>query len=132
MLLEDGARRGVSADDVFKDFTVFIPAKNTPLLNYLFFLLRENDYSPAESKVICEKYEKEFGHVVEEKDPTAESLPNMVSFVYCNIGDETFATIKKLKTLADSANEQEALQAYKKCREMCKKYNLEYAKIPTN
>jgi hypothetical protein len=95
-------------------------------------MLREHDYSPADSKIICERYEKEFGHVVEASDKTAEALPNMVSFVYCNIGDETFSTIKKLKTLSKSDNESEAFSAYRKCMEMCKKYNLEFDRIPTN
>jgi hypothetical protein len=130
MLLEDGKRKGMKPDEVFKDYTVFIPASNTPILNYLFFMLREHDYSPTDAKVICEQYNREFGHVVEEKDRTAEPLPNMVSFIYCNIGDETFATIKKLKALSKSDNEAEAFSAYRKCMEMCKKYKLEFDRIP--
>lgn len=134
LLLAEGAKKGLREEDIFKDYTVFIPNDRTPILNYLYFLLRENDYSPANSKVICEQYEKEYGHQIdtETATKTAPNLPNMVSYIYCNIGDDTFATIKKLKTLAASGNEAEGFAAYRKCIELCKKYNLEFDKIPTN
>ena len=79
-------------------------------------------------------YEKEYGTQIDTEicEKTAPSMPNMISYVYCNIGDDTFSTIKKLKTLAASANEAEGFAAYRKCVEMCRKYNLEFDKIPTN
>jgi hypothetical protein len=43
---------------------------------------------------------------------------------------ETFVKIKKLKALSQSDNENEAAAAFIKCRELCKKYGLEYDKIP--
>ena len=132
MLLTDGEAKGLKPDEVFRDFTVFIPDKKTPILNYLYFLLREKDYSPADSKIICEKYEKEYGHIIEDVDKTATPLPGVVSYIYCNVSDDTFSTIKKLKTLAGSSNEAEGFAAYRKCIEMCKKYGLEFDKVPTN
>lgn len=131
LLLEEGAKKGLKEEEVFHNYSIFIPNDRTPILNYLFFMLREKDYSPADSKRICEEYEREHGHIVEDIGETAKTLPNMVSFVYCNIGDETFATIKKLKTLSRSPNEKEGYAAYRKCLEMCEKYNLEFDKIPT-
>lgn len=132
LLIEEGARKGLKEEEVFKDYSVFIPNNRTPILNFLFFMLREHDYSPKDSKVICEQYEKEYGHIIEGVDSSEKNLPNMVSYVYCNIGDDTFATIKKLKTLSYSRNQAEADSAYRKCMDMCRKYNLEFDKIPTN
>lgn len=134
LLLEEGARKGLKEEEVFKNYQVFIPNNQTPILNYLYFLLCEKDYSPSNAKQICEQYEKEHGHEIdmETAQKTAAALPNMVSYVYCNIGDDTFSTIKKLKSLAGSANESEAFSAYRKCLEMCKKYGLEFDKVPTN
>ena len=40
--------------------------------------------------------------------------------------------IKKLKALSQSPNEKEAFLAYRKCLELCKKYDLEFDKIPCN
>jgi hypothetical protein len=132
LLLEEGAKKGLKEEEVFKDYQVFIPNAATPILNYLFFMLREKDYSPADSKVICERWEKEHGSVIEEADVSSKAIPNSTSFIYVNIGDETFSTIKKLKTLSYSRNTAEGDIAYKKCIDLCRRYNLEFDKIPVN
>jgi len=54
----------------------------------------------------------------------------MVTYIYANVTLDTFNKLKKLKALANSDNEEEADLAMKKCRELCKKYNLEYSKLP--
>jgi hypothetical protein len=42
----------------------------------------------------------------------------------------TFQKLKKLKALAKSDNEEEAFLAFRKCMELCKKFNLEFDKLP--
>lgn len=141
--LTEGRSKGLKDDEIFQDNRMFIPTRETPILNYLFFLLRETKFEDVDLKVLrnyCdadkdmqllkEEYETKYGALSHEKHEN--DIPNMVSFVYCNIGDDTFATIKKLKTLSHSENEQEAFAAYRKCQDMCKKYNLEFDKIPLN
>lgn len=143
LMLKEGTAKGLSEDEIFKDNSLFIPTKQTPILNYLFFLLRETKLedidirvlrnaadSDKDFRLLKEEYEKKYGAQLHEEHKNA--IPNMVSFVYANIPDDMFATIKKLKTLSQSSNEQEAFQAYRKCLELCKKYNLEFDKVPTN
>jgi ASC-1-like (ASCH) protein len=142
--LTEGRNKGLKDDEIFRDNQLFIPTKQTPILNYLYFLLRETKFEDLEIDVLRlpadvrkdlqllkEEYEQKYGAAVHEKMKEAP-LPNMVSYIYKNIGDETFATIKKLKTLSQSSNEAEAFSAYRKCLDMCKKYNLEFDKIPLN
>jgi hypothetical protein len=132
LLLEEGKKKGLKEEDVFRDYQVFIPNAATPILNYLFFMMREKDYSPSDAKTICEAWEKEHGSLIEEADVSSAAVPNSTSFIYVNIGDETFSTIKKLKTLSYSRNTAEADVAYKKCIDLCRKYSLEFDKIPVN
>lgn len=144
LMLEDGKSRGLKEDDIFKDNQIFIPTHQTPILNYLYFLLREEkDHSAAikvlraaedldtELSVLKEQFEKKYGQETH-NDHKTQDIPNVVSFIYGHIGDDTMATLKKLKTMANSDNEKEAFVAYRKCTELCKKYGLEFDKIPVN
>ena len=56
----------------------------------------------------------------------------MDEFIYGNVTSKQFQTIKKLKTLALSSkcNEHESALAFSLCKELCKKHNLEFDKIP--
>ena len=53
-------------------------------------------------------------------------------FIYGSLTTSEFKRIKKLKALSQSPNEEEAFLAYRKCLQLCKKYHLEFDKIPCN
>jgi hypothetical protein len=144
LMLAEGESRGLKETEIFKDNQLFIPTQQTPILNYLYFLLREEKDQDAaikvlraaedldkELSVLKEEFEKKYGQ--EQHDhKTSDAVPNMVSYIYGNIGDDTMATLKKLKTLAMGENEKEAFVAFRKGRELAQKYKLDWDKIAYN
>ena len=42
-LLSEGASKGMSEEEAIANYGKFVPARNTPILNMLYFLLRESD-----------------------------------------------------------------------------------------
>ncbi len=144
IMLAEGEARGLKESEVFMDNKIFIPTTQTPILNYLYFLLREEKDHDASIKVLRaaedldkeltvlkEEFERKYGGEVHNHE-TPPEVPNMVSYIYKNIGDDTMSTLKKLKTLAMSDNEKEAFVAFRKCKQMCDKYHLDMDKIPYN
>ena len=152
LLLAEGRANGIGEGlpselaeaKIFENNSIFIPTQNTPILNYLFFLLRETKFEDVDMKVLRnfgdtnkdiqllrEEYETKYGA---QTHPEHENkLPEVVSFIYAGIDDgDTFSMIKKLKTISESGDDQEAAAAFKKGRELCKKFKLEWAKIPVN
>lgn len=152
LLLAEGRANGIGEGlpselaeaKIFENNSIFIPTRNTPILNYLFFLLRETKFEDVDMKVLRnfgdtnkdiqllrEEYETKYGA---QTHPEHENkLPEVVSFIYAGIDDgDTFSMIKKLKTISESGDDQEAAAAFKKGRELCKKFKLEWAKIPVN
>lgn len=145
LMLTEGKKRGLTEDEIFRDNQLFIPTAQTPILNYLYFLLREeHDHSAAikvlraadeldtEFTLLKEEYEKKYGAEAHRDHEAPKEVPNMISYIYGNIGDDTMATLKKLKTLAMGENEKEAFVAFRKGREMAQKYGLDWDKIPYN
>ena len=140
LMLSEGQSKGLKEEDIFKDNQLFIPTRQTPILNFLYFLLTESiRYDPTIKELYLLKEEMERKYPEEEHesevstDATKELLPEMVSYVYKGIDDEdTFATAKKLKTMAMSDNEKEAFIAFRKCKALCEKYSLDFDKIPYN
>jgi hypothetical protein len=146
IMLTEGRAKGLKEDDIFRDNQLFIPTKQTPILNYLFFLLRETKFQDVDISVLRnhvdahkdiqllkEEYERKYGAEVHtDHDADKQKTPNMVKFIYGNIGDDTMSTLKKLKTMAMSENEKEAFVAFRKGREMAQKFNLDWDKIPYN
>jgi hypothetical protein len=143
LMLTEGKARGLKEDEIFKDNSLFIPTRETPILNYLFFMLRETKFAPVDIKVLrnyadadkdiqllAEEYNTKYGASVHEEH--VNPMPNMMKFAYGTIDDQTMNTLKKLKTLSQSENEKEAFVAYRKCLELCKKYNMEFSQIPIN
>jgi hypothetical protein len=153
-LLTDGRAHGLSEDEVLSQHGRFVPSIYTPILNLLFFMFREDAQQvnnqmrleeltqhyikqfgyeefirklETNSTFVREQYGDDFEDVVGEdtKDPQ-----EMETFIYGNMSHDTFKKIKKLKALSHSTNEKEAFSAYRKCLELCKKYNLEFDKIP--
>ena len=141
ILIENGLRSGKSINDIDMG-AVYIPAKDTPILNYLYFSMRDD---PQTTKTLLdvlredkdigkdvdklrEQLNKESGHLYEDDAKTAQ--PGMGTFLYGDVTLEMFDKIKKLKALSKSPNDQEAFLAYRKCIGLCTKYKLEFDKIP--
>ena len=91
LMLEEGKARGLKEDDIFKDNQIFIPTAQTPILNYLYFLLREEKDQDAaikvlraaedldkELSVLKEEFEKKFGNEQHDQK-TSDAVPNMVT-----------------------------------------------------
>lgn len=145
LLLAEGKKRGLSEEDTFKDNQIFIPTKDTPILNMLYFLLcergdlsanitvlREAKHLGKEYSELREELENLHGSELHEVVAMAEALPNAKGFIYGKVGSEGFSVLKKLKSLASSKNEAEAFVAYRKCREICERIGVDFDKVPIN
>jgi hypothetical protein len=157
-LLTEGESQGMSQDEAerYAYSSGFMPTVYTPILNMLYFLLRDSQES-IQTKVKLDELTQyyidklgydEFIKRLEEgstyvRESYADDLADILGddieepeemdkFVYGNMSHDTFKTIKKLKALSHSSNEKEAFMAYRKCLELCKKYNLEFDMIPCN
>ena len=143
LLLEDGQRKGLKEEDIFKGNEIFIPTKETPILNFLYFMLRdsgeygdgvtilrENKDLDKDFKELEKEYNDKYGQEVHEK-VADDNLKDSKEFLYGNVGMEEFATLKKLKRLSKSDNENEAFLAYSKAMKLCKELGLDFDKIPS-
>lgn len=143
LLLEDGKRKGLKEEDIFKGNEIFIPTKETPILNFLYFMLRdsgeygdgvtilrENKDLGKDFKELEKEYNDKYGQEVHEK-VADDNLKDSKEFLYGNVGMEEFATLKKLKRLSKSDNENEAFLAYSKAMKLCKELGLDFDKIPS-
>lgn len=143
LLIENGKRRGLSEEESLKNLSVFIPDKKTPILNMLHFLLYE--YPNANDQLqflreetndgdkfdnIKEDLNKKFGGL--EFEDIEQDIPEILEFIYENVTTEIFKKAKKLKALSRSDNKEEAFLAYSKCIDLCKKYDLDFDKLPCN
>jgi hypothetical protein len=155
-LLTEGEASGMSEDEVLSSYGRFLPSVQTPILNWLFFTFREEateQTSKMKLEELTQYYIEKFGYEgfikrLEEgstyvRETYADDLEDILSdetedpvemetFIYGEMTNSTFQKIKKLKALSQSPNEKEAFLAYRKCLEMCKKYNLEFDKVPCN
>ncbi len=137
LMLSEGKEKGLTEDEIFRDNQLFIPTAQTPILNFLYFLLLEttqHDPQIRELYLLKEELEKKYPEAPHDgpQPPVQEKLPNMLSYVYGSVNDDTMSTLKKLKTMAMSENEKEAFVAFRKGREMAQKYGLDWDKIPYN
>ena len=143
LLLEDGKRKGLKEDEIFKGNEIFIPTKETPILNFLYFMLRdsgeygngvtilrENKDLDRDFKELEVEYNQKYGQEVHSK-VSDDNLKDSKEFLYGNVGMEEFATLKKLKRLSKSDNENEAFLAYSKAIKLCKELGLDFDKIPS-
>lgn len=128
LLLEDGKRKGLSEEDTMKKYGKFIPSVYTPLLNFLYFFMKEHEDNSFE--LLREKFDKKYGKLIHE-EIERENIPEFDTFVYGNVTSDTFQKIKKLKALSKSKNINEAFLAYTTCLKLCEKYNLDFDKIPS-
>lgn len=143
LLLEDGKRKGLKEEEIFRGNQIFIPTKQTPILNFLYFMLRdsgeygdgvtilrENKDLDKDFKELEKEYNDKYGQEVHEK-VADDNLKDSKEFLYGNVGMEEFATLKKLKRLSKSDNENEAFLAYSKAMKLCKELGLDFDKIPS-
>lgn len=134
-MLTEGAAHGLSEEEVISQYGRFLPSIYTPILNLLYFMLRESDedphYGPTHYKE-RDKLDKQFGSLREDdiEKTVLKDTPDLEEFLYGNVTFDMFDKIKKLKALAQSSNKQEAFLAYSKAIELCKEYGLNYDKIP--
>ena len=129
MLLEDGRRQGKTIEEVEMS-SGFIPSVYTPILNWLYFFMREDrnlqeEYTRDEQDALYRTLLQE-----EKSIKSIEQAPDILTYIYGNITMEKFQTLKKLKRLSKSPNEHEAFSAYRKCLELCKQYNVEFDRVP--
>lgn len=154
LLLANGERQGKNEAQVLKEYGKFIPCKETPIMNFLYFLMRDGDH--PDWLGIHQNLNKEYGHedkqvakVVaqavtedeldqifgllvhdEEKYANVAEPAELDTFIYGNMSHAMFVKIKKLKALSKSPNENEAFMAYRLALRLCNKYGLEFDKIP--
>lgn len=144
LLLENGKRHGFTEEEILATQTSFCPTVRTPILNMLFFLIREHpdavdnitfnriatDLNYKSEQLLTEQ-NKQYGSLQHDAsaEKGAEKAPAMDEFIYGEMTHDTYQTIKKLKRLSQSDNQAEAFAAYRKCLEMCQKYNLEFDKV---
>ena len=142
LLIEDGKRRGLTEEQVVGTLQKFIPSRSTPILNMLYFLMYE--YKDITNDIQFLREDKDVGRDFEdlqkmlnenyggltEKD-VDQNIPDVLEYVYDKVTLDIFNTVKKLKSLCESSNENEAARAFIKCRDLCKKYNLDFSRIPS-
>ncbi len=152
-LLTEGEAQGLTEEQIFKGSKEFMPTVYTPILNFLYFMFREEARDERQKlQQLTEQYIKDFGYenlikaieddadVEKEQNTTLEEILSADTnvpqssdrFIYGNMDHDMFKKIKKLKALSRSPNEKEAALAFTKCMELCRKYGLEYDKIPCN
>ena len=131
-MLTEGAQRGLSEEEVISQYGRFVPTVYTPILNLLYFLLRESADEDEDKYRQRDKLNEQFGHLREEdiENTVLKNTPDLEEFLYGNVTFDMFDKIKKLKALAQSSNKNEAFMAYSKAIELCKEYGLNYDKIP--
>ena len=147
LLLENGKRHGFTEEEILAAQTTFYPTVRTPILNMLFFLVREHpdaadkiqfnrlqtDINKKHNSILNEQNTQYGSYQHDESiEKTAEKAPTMDKFISGNLTHDMFKKIKKLKALSRSPNKQEAFAAYTKCMELCREHNLDFDKIPCN
>jgi hypothetical protein len=134
ILIEDGKRRGLKEEEVLQEYGKFLPSRITPILNFLYFFMMDEDVDKQSER---EEMNNQYGllneeYTTEDKGHGNSNPPDMMNeFIYDNMSYDMFKKIKKLKALSQSANENEAFQAYRKCMALCKEYDLDFNKIPS-
>lgn len=145
LLITEGKKKGFTEQEILEAQTHFYPTVRTPILNMLYFLLREHpDAHNINFNRLAEDLNKNPDFLLTEQntkfgswqhdtatEKTAEHAPEMDEFIYGNLTYDQFNKIKKLKALSRSSNKQEAFAAYTKCIELCKEAGLDFDKIPT-
>lgn len=154
LLLTNGKAEGKSEEQVLREYGKFIPSKETPIMNFLYFFMRDDGRQPnwlgiqkemneklghTEKKIVQQtaqavtedELDQIFGLLVheEEKYTNVQEPQNVDRYIYDNMTHEMFVKIKKLKALSKSPNENEAFIAYRLCLKLCERYGLDFDKV---
>ena len=130
-LLSEGESKGLTEKEIKEQYGKFLPTVQTPILNMLFFILRESeeiDRDLYQRRDLANKkitgWEENFSseNVTEPDD--------MFMMLYGHITLDTFNKLKKLKALTRSPVIEESCLAFKKCKELCEKYGIDYERLP--
>jgi len=156
-MLTEGKKQGLSEEQIFQGSSKFLPTVQTPILNFLYFIMRDEIPTKTIEETIQE-YINKFGFDKSEITELylkgiADELPDeikndeitnfedsihkdltdnpqeMDSYLFENLGHELIKKIRKLKALSHSKNPHESALAYKKCRELCDEYHVDFTKI---
>ena len=126
-LLAEGETHGLTEEEVMTSYGQFLPTIQTPILNFLFFMFREesnNDQRQLENLV--KQYIQEYGYEnvvkalqdgadigLEERTTLEDVLSkdvntpvDMTDYIYGSMTHDMFVKIKKLKALSKSPNER--------------------------
>lgn len=130
LLLTEGRKQGKTVEEVEQSIGRFIPTIYTPILNWLYFMVMIEGRD-VERELLREEQDVKYGLLLEEEGvKNIEKVPDALDYVYGNLTLEKFQTLKKLKRLSKSDNENEAFQAYRRCLELCKKHKIDFDRIP--
>ena len=188
-LLTEGKQKGLSEEQILGSYGRFVPCLRTPILNLLYFMLRESEdderygrrhyerrdqmnetlirsgkasieetynnpnfseMSESEAERILDEFlddsfakpshpqrkalnasfDEQKQYRPKEEEVTLQEPENMVEYLYGELTLEQFDVLKKLKSLTQSPNVNEATLAFKKGKELSAKYGLEWDKIP--
>lgn len=131
ILLTEGLRSGKSIEEVEKSIG-FIPSNDTPILNWLYFSMKENDDVSKEIKRT--ELNDECKSLLHEDSEVngMEKVPDVfVVLSGKNISYDNFKKLKKLKKLATrNDNRNEAFEAYTTCIRLCDQWNIKFDSIP--
>jgi len=86
--------------------------------------------SSPQRKALNASFESEQWTRPKEEEVKLKEPENMVEYLYADLTLEQFDVLKKLKSLTQSPNVNEATLAFRKGKELCTKYGLEWDKIP--
>lgn len=135
-LLSEGESMGLTEEEVISQYGKFCPTVRTPILNMLFFILRESeeiDRDLYQRRNLAHQNKKYIGFEEEKSLETMKEPDDMFCVLYGNrVTMDTFNKLKKLKTLTLSKNIEESTLAFQKCRELCERHNIDYEKVPMN
>jgi hypothetical protein len=131
LLLAEGASQGLTEEEVMSRYGKFLPSVRTPILNMLYFMLRES-HDPG-MEAIRKEFDSKYGNLTHSgqfDESSVKEPEHFDKFLYGSFDHDTFKKIKKLKALSRSQNEHESFLAYRMCLKLCEKYGLNMDSIP--
>ena len=129
LLLSERVHRGETAQEAERNMS-FIPSIYTPILNWLYFFMLEEQI--PEKELLRSEQEEQYRHLLHEQQNVdgMEKVPEAFVFLSGKVTHDQFKKLKKLKALSRSPNENEAFQAYRKCIQLCEVFEVDFDKIP--
>lgn len=84
LLLTEGAKRGLTEAEVLKDFGKFIPSNKTPIMNFLYFFMRDGDH--PDWLGIQKKLFNQYGHT--DSNPSSSEVKKVVEHVSQSVTED--------------------------------------------